>query len=119
MLFSERARVQHQMKSEIVNVLQVNEVNLGNASLDAAVQALKGAAFGPARLGISRPLQQDVAAAAAATATVDNVSAAAVLPRSQLYILSILCKCFPVSTLGHFHLYCSFHFSPPCLLFRA
>ena len=50
----------------------MNDVNLGNASLDAAVQALKGAAFGPVRLGISRPLQQD---AAAAVSDIDHVSA--------------------------------------------
>jgi multiple PDZ domain protein len=40
-------------------LVYVNEINLGNASLDTAVQALKGAQFGPVRLGISRPLQQD------------------------------------------------------------
>ncbi len=40
-------------------LVYVNEVALTNASLDTAVQALKGAPFGPVRLGISRPLQQD------------------------------------------------------------
>ena len=40
-------------------LVYVNEVNLANASLDAAVQALKGAPFGPVRLGISKPLQQE------------------------------------------------------------
>ena len=49
----------------------VNDTELTGATLDLAVQALKGAAFGPVRLGISRPLQQD---AAATTGGVDNVS---------------------------------------------
>ena len=34
----------------------VNNVPLGNASLDTAVQALKGAAQGTVRIGVSKPL---------------------------------------------------------------
>ena len=34
----------------------VNNVSLGNASLDTAVQALKGAAQGTVRIGVSKPL---------------------------------------------------------------
>ncbi|XP_022686830.1 patj homolog isoform X2 [Varroa jacobsoni] len=37
-------------------LLFVNDVNLENASLDAAVQALKGAAKGPVRIGVAKPL---------------------------------------------------------------
>ena len=44
-------------------LVYVNEVRLDNASLDMAVQALKGAPFGrPVRLGISKPLQDVVKA---------------------------------------------------------
>ena len=75
----------------MATVLQVNDVNLGNASLDAAVQALKGAAFGPVRLGISRPLQQDAAATTAAG--VDNVSGGAAAVIQCLKVVNTLnCK---------------------------
>jgi len=37
-------------------LLFVNDVVLENASLDTAVQALKGAAKGPVRIGVAKPL---------------------------------------------------------------
>lgn len=40
-------------------LVYVNELRLDNASLDMAVQALKGAPFGAVRLGIGRPLSVD------------------------------------------------------------
>lgn len=39
-------------------LVYVNDTRLENASLDAAVHALKGASFGPVRLGIARPLEE-------------------------------------------------------------
>ena len=40
-------------------IIFVNHVVLEHASLDTAVQALKGAPFGSVRIGISRPLVDD------------------------------------------------------------
>ena len=40
-------------------LVYVNDVRLDNASLDSAVQALKGAAFGPVKLGIARPIGEE------------------------------------------------------------
>ena len=40
-------------------LVYVNEIRLDNASLDMAVQALKGASFGPVKLGIGRPLNDN------------------------------------------------------------
>lgn len=37
-------------------LLSVNEIHLENATLDAAVQALKGAARGVVRIGVAKPL---------------------------------------------------------------
>ena len=37
-------------------LMYVNDVNLAHASLDEAVQALKGAARGVVRIGVSKPL---------------------------------------------------------------
>lgn len=37
-------------------LLFVNDINLENASLDAAVQALKGAPKGVVRIGVAKPL---------------------------------------------------------------
>ena len=39
-------------------LVYVNDARLDNAHLDTAVQALKGAAHGPVRLGIARPLEE-------------------------------------------------------------
>ena len=39
-------------------LVYVNDIRLDNASLDMAVQALKGAPFGPVRLGIAKPLSE-------------------------------------------------------------
>ena len=40
-------------------IVYVNQVRLEHASLDAAVQALKGAAYGPVAIGIARPVTED------------------------------------------------------------
>ena len=40
-------------------IIYVNHVQLEHASLDSAVQALKGAPFGPVKIGIARPLVDD------------------------------------------------------------
>ena len=40
-------------------LVYVNDVRLDNASLDAAVQALKGAPYGEVRLGIARPVCEE------------------------------------------------------------
>ncbi len=40
-------------------LVYVNDVRLDNASLDTAVQALKGAPFGTVRLGIARPVSEE------------------------------------------------------------
>lgn len=42
-------------------LVYVNDIRLDNASLDMAVQALKGASFGPVKLGIGRPLNDPTA----------------------------------------------------------
>ena len=44
------------MTSGIFPLRYVNEVNLEHASLDDAVQALKGAARGIVKIGVSKPL---------------------------------------------------------------
>lgn len=40
-------------------IMYVNQVRLEKASLDTAVQALKGAPYGPVKIGISRPVTED------------------------------------------------------------
>ena len=40
-------------------LVYVNDTRLDKASLDAAVHSLKGAPFGPVRLGIARPVNDD------------------------------------------------------------
>ncbi len=40
-------------------IMYVNQVQLQRANLDTAVQALKGAPYGPVKIGISRPLTED------------------------------------------------------------
>ena len=39
-------------------IMHVNSIILHHASLDTAVQALKGAAFGPVKIGIARPVME-------------------------------------------------------------
>lgn len=40
-------------------IIYVNQIQLERASLDTAVQALKGAAYGPVNIGIARPVTED------------------------------------------------------------
>lgn len=40
-------------------LVYVNDTRLDKASLDTAVHSLKGASFGPVRLGIARPVNED------------------------------------------------------------
>ncbi len=55
-------------------LVYVNDSRLDNASLDAAVQALKGAPYGPIRLGIAKPVVGEGEAASAGNNDAANPS---------------------------------------------